>query len=81
MKFNYEIKTREDFVKFVYNLFQDYHDNPQTWHNNNLELFLQGIAGWVDDMDGYYHNIGKEMPEKPDWQMVANMFMAAKVYE
>jgi hypothetical protein len=42
---------------------------------------LEALAAWVEDMDGYYLNQGKAVPEKPDWKHVADMLMAAKLYE
>lgn len=81
MKNNEIINNRNDFVSFVYKLSQDYHKNPKTWENNNLESFLKALAAWVNDMEGYYLNQGLQMPDKPDWQMMANMLMAAKIYE
>jgi hypothetical protein len=75
------IKTKKDFVSFVYELSQDYRDNPKSWQNKDLGSFLEALAAWVDDMEGYYLNQGQQVPEKPDWQMLANMLTAAKIYE
>jgi len=49
-----EIKTTEEFVSFVNNLSKDFHDNPKSWENNNLGAFLEALAAWVEDMEGYY---------------------------
>ncbi len=76
-----EIKTKKDFVSFVYKLSQDYNNNSEMWQNKDLGSFLEALAAWTDDMEGYYLNQGQQIPENPDWQIIANMLMAAKMYE
>ena len=75
------IRSREDFVAFVKALSKDFHDNPQSWENRNLEQFLEALGGWVEDMDGYYLNQNIPVPQQPSWTVVADMLMAAKMYE
>ena len=58
-----EIKSKKDFVSFVHELSKDVHNNPESWPNKNLETFLEALAGWVDDMEGYYLNQGQPIPE------------------
>jgi len=47
----------------------------------NLESFLGALASWVEDMDGYYQNQGREVPPTPTWKMFGEMLAAARVYE
>lgn len=75
------IQTREDFVAFVNELSREYRANPAAWENNNLGSFLEALAAWTEDLNGYYANKGELVPEKPDWKTVADMLMAAKIYE
>ena len=75
------IKTRADFVSFVHELSKDYRANPKEWSNNDLGLYLDALAAWVEDIDGYYLNQGQTVPERPDWKILADMMMAAKFYE
>lgn len=75
------IHSREDFVAFVKALSQDLRDNPASWENANLERYLEALGAWVEDMDGYYLNQGKPLPQQPDWKVIADMLMAAKKYE
>lgn len=75
------VETREDFIAFVDKLVLNYKEHPDSWPNNDLETYLSALAGWVEDMDGYYLNQGIILPENPNWQMIANMLSAAKVYE
>jgi hypothetical protein len=74
------MRSREDFVEFVKALRKDFHDNPTSWENPTLERFLEALSTWVADMDGYYLNQNKPVPEQADWKVVADMFVAARVY-
>lgn len=78
---NNSIRSREDFVAFVKALSKDLRENPQSWENANLESFLNALGNWVEDMDGYYTNQGKLVPQQPDWKVAGDMLMAAKLYE
>lgn len=69
------------FVVSVYELSKDYRENPQSWENKDLGTFLEALAAWLEDMDGYYLHQRQPIPEKPDWKNVADMLMAAKLYE
>ena len=36
MKKMEEVKTKKDFVSFVYELSEDFRNNPESWPNDNL---------------------------------------------
>jgi len=74
------MKTREDFVTFVEALRKDLVQNPEAWHNIDLSSFLEALAAWVADMDGYYLNQKKPMPENVTWNIFASVLKAASVY-
>lgn len=46
------IRTKADFAAFVDLLLRNFHDHPEEWENNTLELFVQGLAGFVRSMGG-----------------------------
>lgn len=48
------ISNREDFVLFVYELSKSFRTNPESWENKDLGAYLEALAAWVEDMDGYY---------------------------
>jgi hypothetical protein len=75
------VRSRDDFVEFVKALREDLVDNPECWENANLERFLEALGAWVKDMDGYYRNQGEPVPQLLDWKVVADMLMAAGIYE
>jgi hypothetical protein len=76
-----KLKTKEDFVDFVELLITDLKKNSHEWSNNSLNEYLEGIASWTEDMDGYYINNNLPIPENVDWKVFANILIAAKMYE
>ncbi len=75
------IESREDFVAFVRGLLQDLEERPEGWENRDLALFLDAVAAWTEDMDGYHRNSGGQTSEQPDWRTFARILMAARMYE
>lgn len=68
------VKSREEFIKAVQQLSEDHVDK-------SISKYLDSLAAWVKDMDGYYIHRGLPIPEKPDWQTVVDMLTAAQFYE
>ncbi len=84
MKLNTEpdsIKTRDEFVNFVECLARDLATNPAQWENARLGDFLEAVAAWTNDMDGYYANNQLPIPSVPTWATFAQILLAAKHYE
>jgi hypothetical protein len=75
------IRTREEFVAFVELLARDVEQRAGDWENVDLPSFLAAVAQWVDDMDGYFRNVGEPVPDQPTWKTLAQMLSAALVYE
>lgn len=76
-----QINSKEAFVGFVESLVSDLKNNPDGWANKTLSEYLESIANWTGDMDGYYQNNGLPVSENVDWRMFANILLAAKMYE
>jgi hypothetical protein len=75
------VASREDFVKFVEYLNQDYQQQGEDWGNKTLEQFLGGLSNFASDMAGYYKNMGEVVDvECITWRMAAEMLLAATVY-
>ena len=70
-EYNKSIRSRKDFAAFARALSEDLHDNPETWENGSLERFLAALAAWAEGGSG----------KQPDWRVVGDMLMAAKVHE
>lgn len=76
-----EINSKEDFVNFVELLVANLNSNPNEWVNKTLSEYLEGVASWTEDMEGYYQNNNIPVPENINWKVFANILMAAKMYE
>ncbi len=75
------MRTREDFVAFVRALETDLRERRETWTNADLPSFLDGMAAWCEDSDGYYERVGQRPTELPPWRALAEALAAARVYE
>jgi hypothetical protein len=75
------ISNKEDFVRFVESLISDLNNNPDKWTNKTLPEYLEGIASWTEDMEGYYEYKNIPIPENIDWRVFANILIAASMYE
>lgn len=76
-----EVCTRDDFVRFLTALARSRREEPEAWENDTVEALLDAMAAWVEDMDGYFENIGQAVPEQPSWRFVVQMLLAARVYQ
>lgn len=75
------VRCRDDFVRFIQDLARSIEEKPEDWTNADLVSFLNALAAWVADMDGYYRNLGQPVPDQPNWQTLGQMLLAARVYE
>ncbi len=75
------IQSRDDLAGFARDLIDDLRANPSAWENGTLDTFLDGFAAWLEDMDGYYKNRGEATPTEPNWRLIGEALLAAKVYE
>lgn len=76
-----EIASKEELADFVEMLCHDLKANPDGWENPTLERFLMAMAEWIRGMDNYYKNTGQSIPCVPNWNTIADMLYAAKMYE
>ena len=75
------IRTRQGLARFIRELATDFRSNPDEWENDTLDSFLEALAAWTDEMDGYYRNMNEDAPVTPQWKTIADMLMSASVYE
>jgi len=75
------VNSREALAAYVRDLRRELLDDPASWENNDLSSFLDGLAGWTEDMDGFYQNMGMPVPQNPSWKTFAQMLAAAACYE
>ena len=76
-----KIETRQDFIDFVHLLMNDLQNNGDKWENPDLPRYLEALASWTEDMDGYFLNKGEEPPQHPTWKLFAEILIAASIYE
>jgi len=74
-----KVHERTELAEFVRELAAEVRSGE--FENATLESFLEALSGWIEDMDGYFSNIGENTPAQPDWRLVAMMLRAATVYE
>jgi len=75
------VQTREDLAAFVLALRDDLTTGGSRWENATLDSYLEALASWCADMPGWFENAGRTMPGQPDWNLVAQMLLAASIYE
>jgi len=75
------VQSREDLVAFIEALKADLEANRGDWANADLASYLEAMAAWIRDMNGYYQNTGQNLPELPPWKILADILMGARMYE
>ena len=74
------IETREDFCRFADLLHQNYKKRRGEWENDKLGDYLEALARFSSDFEGYVKNTGSDAAKNP-WRLLATVLLAAKVYE
>ncbi|GHH70307.1 DUF7660 family protein [Promicromonospora soli] len=55
-------------------------DEPST--NSTLHEYLEALAGWLEDSDGYYLNVvGRRTPPQNGWEVFNDALQATATYE
>jgi hypothetical protein len=78
----YTVEDRKSFVEFITLLHKDLLNNPAKWENKNLADFLDALGRYASDIEAYYYNNGINIDaDKAQWQVFADIFKGATVYE
>jgi hypothetical protein len=76
------VATREDLRRLVSQMHSDFVESGVVeWENATLERFLEAMAAYLGDLDGYFRNRKEPVPDQPDWHLVALLLVAASGYE
>lgn len=76
------VTDRKSFAAFLVLLRQNLIDHPEEWENKNLPDFLDALASYTEDIQGYYDNTQQDInADEPSWDTFATIFQGAKVYE
>lgn len=85
MKFSdMEVKTREDFLRFLEEMHKDLSLNKDAdyWENPTLERYLEAMHAWIVDMDNKKIKESSNYdPEELSWSKLKDIFVAASIYE
>jgi hypothetical protein len=76
-----QVHSREDLAAFIRALLCQLREKPEDWENQDLASFLEAMAAWIEDMEGYYKGRGEAVPKQPTWKTIAQILLAARVYE
>ena len=77
-----KIQTRAELIAFIDDVIRDHDANGQNWENRDIRSYLEAMAAWLEDCDGYYQNVGPSRDvDEPHWQIFADAVAAARVYE
>jgi hypothetical protein len=77
---DYSVESAHDLVAVVTRMRTDLAENPDGWENPTLERFLEAMAAWLAMFPQSYVNTDQVVPN-PDWRFVADVLLAARVYE
>ena len=70
-----EIKNKDDFISFI----KKYVISDE--NNFQLNEYLESVISWVEDMEGFFRNIGQKQPDSIDWSFISTLFYVGKIYE
>ena len=73
--------TRLELADVIGQLRDSLAREPGSWENSDLDTFLDALAAWTRDMDGWFKNRGEPLPDVPSWELFAHMLLAARTYE
>lgn len=76
-----QVSSRNDLVALLHQLSDDFKSHPTRWENSSIDDYLDAMAAWIEDMEGYYLNFGKPVPQRIDWSFMADVVIAARDYE
>src|SRR4051812_44304745 len=73
------VASKQDFIRLVRELAEQHRQKPQEWENRDLPSYLEALAAWVEDMEGFYANQGQPLPDPPGWGTLGQALLAARV--
>lgn len=76
------INNREDFILFLQGFKDSLSRHPEEWENVKLPDFLEAMAAYTKDIQGYYNNTGQSLDANDaSWKVFTDILMGAKIYE
>lgn len=75
------VQTHEDFARFARRLSDELAAGETEWDNDTLPTYFEGLAGFSEDIEGYFQHRKEAVPAQPSWNLMAKILLAARVYE
>jgi hypothetical protein len=76
------VNDRQSFIHFLHEFRNNYLLDREQWENKTLDQFLEALASYAEDIQGYYDNVMPSMnADIPSWRVFADMMMGASMYE
>lgn len=75
------VDSKGDLASLIDRLREDFENYPETWENADLASFLEAMSAWLQDMNGYYQNLGEPIPTSPTWKTLGEILLASRTYE
>ena len=76
-----DVRTKEDLIAFLEEMAKSRKKGAEGWANPELADYLSAAARWTEGLERVYANTGKKLPKDIDWQLIAALFNAGKIYE
>ncbi|QEM13171.1 hypothetical protein [Mucilaginibacter rubeus] len=77
-----DVNDRDSFIKFVLGLKKDLETKGNSWENIDLASFLDALASYAEDIQGYYDNLDLSInADTASWRVFADMLKGAAIYE
>jgi len=74
--------TKQEFILFIENLRTDFIENKEQWENKTIEDYLEAMANYVEDIDGYYKNTNQNIDlEMVNWKVFSDILKGSTIYE
>lgn len=73
------VSGKDDFVKFLYELSEDYLLHQEEWENTSVSDYIEQIASWIEDFSKCPRNDINW--ENMDYSVIARIFYMGKIYE
>jgi hypothetical protein len=79
---DFKVNDRQSFIAFVELLRSDFLTNRDKWENKTIDDFLEALARYTDDIQGYYDNTNQNInADTPNWNVFADALVGASIYE
>ena len=69
------VSTREELIALIFDLLD--HNDAIEWRNETVYPYLQAIAAWLRDAEGFYQELGEgRSADEASWQLFADALQA-----